>query len=375
MHPNDDLLRALVDQELPEGQARLVDEHLARCPNCRMRLEQARARANRVHAALHNLSPLAGERAPSPRSAYARLFRKDNTIARKKENVQPMFTKRPFWVALTIIAVLAVALSITPVRAWASDVLSMFRVQRVTVIEFDPEAAQFNHQVLEAKRERMEALMQEVEITGGGDVEEVASAEEAAAQAGYTPRLPAPWADAQLAVKPAMNGSFTIERDELQALFDGLGTDVDLPADVDGKTVRVDASAAVFAMQGCPTAEVEGQLPADCVMLVQMPSPVVDVPAGIDPQEMGAALLQFLGYGAEDAARLSERIDWATTLVLPIPQTGDLQYRDVNVDGVTGTLVESADEGTMLLWVKDGVIYGLRGVDADVVLATAGDIR
>lgn len=380
MHPNDELLRALVDRELPEGQTRLVDEHLKRCPNCRTRLLEMRERAGRVHATLHTLGPLAGEPAPSPRKAYGKLFqregtRKDLSRTNQKENYQTMFTKRPFWVALTIIAVLAVALSITPVRAWASDVLSLFRVQRVTVIEFNPEAANFNRDIFEAKRERMEALMKEVEIAGGGEVQEVASVEEAAALAGYTPRLPAAWADAKLAVKPATKGSFVIDRNELQALFDGTGTNVTLPEDVDGKTVLVDASAAVFATRGCPSADVEGEVPADCLMLAQMPSPVVDVPAGIDPQEMGKALLQFLGYSAVDAARLSERIDWATTLVLPLPQTGDMQYRDASVDGVTGTLVESDDEGAALLWVKDGVIYGLRGTNADAVLAAAADIQ
>lgn len=375
MHPNDELLRALVDRELPEGQTRLVDEHLKRCPNCQKRLLEMRERAGRVQAEIHKLGPRSGEHATSPRVAYARLFRRGDRTTIQKENVQAMFTKRPFWVALTIIAVLAVALSITPVRAWASDVLSLFRVQRVTVIEFDPETANFNRDIFEAKRERMEALMKEVEIAGGGEVQEVASVEEAAALAGYTPRLPAAWTDAKLAVKPASKGSFVIDRNELQALFDGTGADVTLPEDVDGKTVLVDASAAVFATRGCPTSEVEGEVSADCVMLAQMPSPVVDVPAGIDPQEMGKALLQFLGYSADDAARLSERIDWATTLVLPMPQTGDMRYRDANVDGVTGTLVETDGEGAALLWVKDGVIYGLRGANADAVLAAAGDIQ
>ena len=60
----------------------------------------------------------------------------------------------------------------------------------------------------------------------------------------------------------------------------------------------------------------------------------------------------------------SQSVDWSNTLVIPVPR--DLgTFKEVTVDGVPGTLVwdhyQPGDPGYMLMWVKDGVVYGLSG--------------
>ncbi len=103
-------------------------------------------------------------------------------------------------------------------------------------------------------------------------------------------------------------------------------------------------------------------MPADCTMLVQLPSPTVDAPPSLDMVAMGSAMFQFLGIPADQANQLSQRIDWTSTLVLPIPQGGEVQYEDVHVDGVTGTLLmETGKNSYDLIWVKNGILYGLHG--------------
>jgi hypothetical protein len=69
---------------------------------------------------------------------------------------------------------------------------------------------------------------------------------------------------------------------------------------------------------------------------------------------------------AEEAARFSQHVDWTTTLVVPLPPSANLGYRDVPVDGVTGTLIRPPEhsryaEEYLLAWVKDGVVYALHG--------------
>jgi hypothetical protein len=271
-----------------------------------------------------------------------------------------MLKKRPFWITLSILAVLAVVFSLTPARAWASDFLSLFRIQRITVVQFDPAAAQQNRENLGAYQTQIEDMMKSMTFKEGGEAQRVSTMEEAATAAGFRPRLPQALAEADLAVKPAASGEFTIHREQMQALFDAVGAEVRIPAEADGKVMRVEIPAAFLAYSGCPEGSGADLPNANCTIFAQMPSPTVDAPEGLDVRAMGAAMLQFLGYSKTDAEQLSQKIDWTSTLVLPIPRDEDIRYQDAPVDGVTGTYLEGAQSGGMLLWVKDGVIYGLR---------------
>jgi len=355
MHPNDSLLHEYIDRELPQARSQQVREHLVRCPACRERLEAMEARALHVRASLDALSPTPREQT-SLQLARARFPRYEP----RKEPVIPMFKKRPFWIALSILLVIVVAFSLTPVRAWASDFLSLFRVQRITVVQFDPAAAEQNRQSLEANQAQIQALMKDLTFDQGGEAAQVSSLADAAAAAGFTPRLPQSLAGASLAVKPAAHGEYTIQREQLQALFDAVGADIKIPAAADGQVVKVDVPAAFLASSGCPVQSKHDLAQADCTVFVQMPSPTIDAPAGLDEKALGSAMLQFLGYSKADANRLSQKIDWTSTLVLPVPQGENIRYQDVQVDGVAGTYLEGDTSGGILLWVKDGVIYGLR---------------
>jgi hypothetical protein len=81
----------------------------------------------------------------------------------------------------------------------------------------------------------------------------------------------------------------------------------------------------------------------------------------------------------DEAAQFSQNIDWATTLVLPLPAY-EATFQDVAVDGVQGTLILGNDEGFgqqyVLIWIKDGVVYMLAGPGgASTALRLANSIR
>ncbi|HEY48271.1 MAG TPA: hypothetical protein G4O14_16000 [Anaerolineae bacterium] len=100
--------------------------------------------------------------------------------------------------------------------------------------------------------------------------------------------------------------------------------------------------------------------------LIQARSPTVDVPPELDLNSLGEIFLQVLGMSDEEAAQFSEKVDWLTTLVLPIP--ADAQYEEIaNVDGTPGVLVKDPYGEDMawytLVWIKSGILYGLMGFD------------
>jgi hypothetical protein len=148
-----------------------------------------------------------------------------------------------------------------------------------------------------------------------------------------------------------------------------------MPEFVDGAMVTVDLPAIVSATYGdCGAAidtKPEGFDPDDpstfrmrsCVNLVQMASPTITAPPGINLQQIGQVYLELMGMEPEDAARFSQKIDWSTTLVIPLP-IGESEYSEVSVDGVTGTLIRSFGDynsNFTLLWVADGIVYALTG--------------
>lgn len=379
-HLQENLLYAWVDHEVPAEQRALIQDHLQQCPDCRVRLDAIMKQTKRVNAHLDSLSPTFSQ---DPRAAYSRFTHSSRYQKTQKELIPTMFKQRSLWATLAIIAIVAVIVSATPARAWASSFLGLFRAQKVQVVTFDPAAVQNAHRQLEANGEAIQQLFQEdMQVTQDGESIKVASATEAQAIAGYTPRLPAAITDGTITVEPGMHATFTINQQKVQTLMEAAGIKANLPASVDGKTVTVDMSRMVTVSSGCTKMDEVNTDPTDpdqqsCTSVMQMPSPVVNAPDELNIQELGQAMFQFMGLSEEDAQALSQRIDWTSTLVLPIPNEGTIQYQDVQVDDVTGTLLQADKaDGAMLIWVKNGVIYGVHSPDgAEKALEIAQSIK
>jgi hypothetical protein len=168
---------------------------------------------------------------------------------------------------------------------------------------------------------------------------------------------------------------FTIDRKLAQGLLTDAGfTDVTLPKSLDDQPITVELPASVSAAYGvCPTPDmaetepenVDFRAARECVILAQLPSPTVTAPPDLDVAQLAQIGLQFIGMSETEARQMSEAVDWATTLVIPIPRNA-ASVTEVSVDGVTGTLLTRyPDEGMpdryTLLWVKNEIIYAISG--------------
>jgi hypothetical protein len=101
----------------------------------------------------------------------------------------------------------------------------------------------------------------------------------------------------------------------------------------------------------------------ECIALAQFARPTIETPAGVDLTPISKAFLRFAGVPADGVEALSQVLDWAVMLVIPIPNY--TTYRTVTVDGVPGVLAlqyATIDVSPFLLiWEKDGVVYSLEG--------------
>jgi hypothetical protein len=94
---------------------------------------------------------------------------------------------------------------------------------------------------------------------------------------------------------------------------------------------------------------------------------MIDAPAGLDLAELARIALEFSGMTPEEADRFTRTVDWTSTLVVPIPKDG-VNYQQVEIDGVTGVLIQSTPSDTpgyVLLWVKNGILHSISGANTN----------
>jgi hypothetical protein len=275
---------------------------------------------------------------------------------------------------VTALLCLAVILSFAPARQVAADFLGLFRVRKFAVIPID-----------QAQQAKLEALAKQAEsgqfgkptqVREPGKPQPVADLAAASKAAGFAVRapsaLPTGATRKSFTVQSGPAAHYEMDRAMMQALLDATQVQgVKLPP-VDKVTIDVDVPFA---------AEQEYAIGNGTLSIVQMASPQVSIPPGVDPAMIGEAGFKFLGMPDADARRLAQSIDWTSTLVIPIP-TNVVQYREVTVDGVSGLLVEHRADKTSrpsasLLWQKDGIIHGINASDIDpvVVMQVADSLR
>ncbi len=388
-HLTEGTLRTYLDCELAEVERAQAERHLAGCAECRGELAALEARAARLSASLAVLAPNLAE-APRPtRTALALFNRKENLTM-----FQKLFAKRlrPLWAGLSLVAVFAVALSFAPVRAWAGSFLGLFRVQQVAVLPVDITRMQDLTGNSPLSTDISQLMADSVTMTKKPQAPQTAaSAAEASQLAGFTIRLPEAAAAPQLTVQSGIAFEFVVDRDRAQALMnEGGHPELQLPASLQGVTIKVNVPSAVTATYGnCPQVKdvkgdpsqrgSAGRRYSDCVVLVQIPSPTVTTPPDVDVAQLAEIGLQLTGMTPQQAHDYSQTVDWTSTLVIPVPRNA-ASYQQVTVDGVTGYLIQRPSDDApeyALVWVKDGIIYsiGALGSDSAKALALANTLK
>jgi hypothetical protein len=365
-HPDEGKLHAFLDGALDTTEYEDVQRHVVSCARCAGRAAVLEARTRRVGTLLAELEPQTGRAVVAPRLARQRLeaYRQER---KERQMARNPFSRRyrPVWAAALLVMVVAVTLAVPPIRSLAGNLLGLFRVQR---IEFTPVGGEDlpDKEALQAVAPEIERMFdQTLTITTEGEQQTLTEAS-ARERAAFPVRLPAAGEEnARYEWTPPMQIALQVDLPQIQAVFTELGyQDIDLPPALDGETVEADFGGMLTASYGaCGQEDLEGRA---CITFVQMPSPSASVPDGLDINQLGRVYLELLGMPVEEATRLSKRIDWTTTLVLPFPHHVNITHEAVHVDGAEGTLIhsESSYRPTpeyLLTWVKDDIIYAIAG--------------
>lgn len=318
-----------------------------------------------------------------PDPAFARDLRdRLRRIEEAEELGRRRFDWRPLFATAAAAAFVIAAFTVPAVRATAQAALDLFRVQEFTVVQVDP-----------SRLEQLSHANVDLSTIAGGKVEmlqeplpsrQFATLDEASAVVGtplerpYT--LPRGLEPDSVFVKNESRMRVTVDTKPVRALLEVMDVrDVKLPDGLDGEklTVHMPTMVAQRFHKGERTH----------VMFLQGESPLVELPPGLQMEQLGEVGLRLLGMSSSEARRLSRSIDWRTTLVVPVI-AGATEYQQVRVQGEPGLLVRrskgpkgsstsSSPDANVVVWSKGGRVHALMSdrLDSMDLLTMAESVR
>jgi hypothetical protein len=367
---DDGKLRAYLDQALsPEEQA-LVEQQVTDRPEVQealARLEQAQQNVAAYLAAIEPSPEQGPEAGQAWRGFQSRLSgqsmpTKTNWLEERINSmVNQPFIKRyqPLIILFTVAVIIAVALSFAPVRTMASNLLKVFRVQTVQVVPVDKEdmEALRNNPNLERLIDQLEP---QLEVAEDSEPEKVDSLDEADDKVNFQitqiTALPEDTGAPTITVLRQKVVQLQLDKELLEAVFEAAEIEVELPDSLNDEPLVITHPDTVEQRW-----HREGE---KILEFIQMPAPSIEYPDGLDLDELGVAGLQLLGMSAEEAAALSATIDWANTMVLPVPNNGEVEIQEVALNGTRGLLFtnpNSEDDRVAVVWNQNGMSYFLAG--------------
>ena len=378
---DDGVLRAIADGEGAEGWRPEVDAHVRQCETCRDRSQAIRLTGAVVHGRLVTGIPAEGVTIRPPTFEAVHRASLLPWYMRVVAPSRPRESSSRSWVVKLGAAAAAVALaaSAPTMSSFADGALQSFRVQRVQPITVDADALRSRLSGLSIDEAKLrEALRyrgpEKPTIT-------ITSQADAAARSGLIIRLPKS-VPSVLASRPARfvvasggTAEMTLDGPRLiQIAKDAKVTDAAVLARIgalDGAAIKIDGYPAVVAVWG--DLDIPTQVPSanaavaatpppvrgPVLVIGQMKSPVVNVPASVDVAGLRDSLIASGAVPPELVQAFSAIKDWRTTL--PVPSGGTNGLRQLTVDGVSATVSNRSHDGktiTSVVWVRDGVIYG-----------------
>jgi len=277
-----------------------------------------------------------------------------------------------------IIPLALAAALVLPLAAATADPLSVFQPAHVRAVSVTPADAKALHAFppLEA--------FGTVRGTRSPGLDEVASASEAAQDAGYALRLPATvpaslGGDAHYQVTQRARTSFTFDQAKATAWARAHKVALRrLPAGLDGATYTATLRPVTLVTYGTPPRthrSEHGVRRGTFLAIVQAPVPTV-TSSGASLQTLADWFSAQPGVPPHLVAQIKAIGDPSQTLPIPI-QFDKQTATKIEVDGVQGLAIgDETGIGSAIVWTKDGRLYAVGGtLTQSAVLALANSLK
>ena len=364
------ILRAYLDHELGRENEAAVAGHIASCHECQAEVTMLNNRSATIHTGLDSLP----DAVIADGAAAWNTFRVRMNGARGPQRT--VWTPLRIWstaAAGLVATVMVVVVTVAPLRAWAENLLSIFRVERVAVVDIGSGMLKSPDSDILFNQAVGRIISEEVIFTQPPQKSQSVPDTTAASKlAGFSAHLISSETPSRLMVSSGLTAQMKLDRDRLQTIVNETGrTDLQIPPSVDGAVIGMRVPAGIMASYGnCADATGESQKTDNptCVKLSEMPSPTASVPDGLNAAGLAQVALEFAGLSATEAANFTQTVDWTSTFVLPVMHR-NTSYEQVTVNGNDAVLLRPRDPGASsrfnLIWVDNGMLYSLMGTGDD----------
>ncbi|AFM40167.1 hypothetical protein Desaci_1130 [Desulfosporosinus acidiphilus SJ4] len=350
------MLQAYLDHELKDSEREEIDRHLTGCAGCRKKLQQL---MDNQQFTEQILLPYFGSQELNHQDKVWLNLQK--TLGKKKGVLTMLRKYRTATAAAAVILAVSFSLSFAPVRALASDLLSIFRVNNFQTVSIDSnDLAQIQKTMRKGAGKVALGDLGHVDMRQSG------------ANGGVTLAEAKESVDFPLLVPQSLtNGytlkhiqrtagttlDFTLDTHKTNDVLKSFGATTLLPDSINGKTFTAAIPVVISASYVGP----ENQN----LMLTQTRSPQLTAPSqDVDTIRDAILALPFLPDNLRK--QLASVNDWQHTFIIP---SFNGSSQTVTVDGSQGVYMsapqgtnkESNSERNALLWQNNGVIYALAG--------------
>ncbi|KUG04280.1 hypothetical protein ASZ90_018287 [hydrocarbon metagenome] len=344
-----------LDDELSGTELQEIKEHLNRCPQCSQQMEDIKSDLEFSQRHLARLFQV-GQEAPVKGRDVAWKNIKTRIPGFKKEG--NLLKMKKFIAAAVIIVAMVFAGSIPSVQVFASNLLQAFRVQQVDVLT-----------ISQADMDKIEkAILQgdeSLDLDKYGKFNVVGESESRVIQAEdlvdlpFDPLLPADESGLEYQLQKIASMEISPQVDNINQLLQAMGSEYYLPAALDGQTCRI-SIGDTFKVSN------------EDYDLMQCPAPVIEVPEGIDVNEVADAIVSLPIWPEDIKRQLAAVSDWEHTLLIPANEGA----KKVKVRGQDGVYMDD-EFSTVLIWEEDEILCFLssppdKGID---LLAIAESLR
>ncbi|TEB07456.1 hypothetical protein Psch_01010 [Pelotomaculum schinkii] len=358
-------LQAYLDGELNKSDSKRLEEHLLGCDACCAAAERLKDNQNYTNAKLTGYYHALTSDSVDTGLAWSRFNRgklQDRIASRRGKGVFSMFAKyRSAAVSAVVVLAIATIFSFGSVRSAASELLSIFRVEKVTTISITPEdMANIERSIREGAGQVNIENFGKLEFSGKTESFRVTQAE-AGEALDFQLKLPAviPEGFEVREFNKTTGGTMNLTLDTMRTneVLKSLGSSKLLPDELNGKMFTVKFPVTVQALYAGAN--------DNRVMVLQGRSPELVAP-GSDVAAIRDALLALPFLPDNLRRQLAAVDDWQHTILVP---DIDGSSQEVSVAGQQGVFVTPSAAGNhngrgninSLIWQENGVVYAIAG--------------
>lgn len=357
-------LQAFLDGEVSGNERKKLEEHLLACDTCSAIVERLKENQDFANAKLSGYYHVLSSGSVDTGLAWSRFSRgkfKEQTTSQHRKGVLNMARYRFAAVAAVVVIATATVFSFGSVRSAASELLSIFRVEKVQTISITPEdMAGIERGIREGAGQVDIENFGKLEFSGKIESFRVTQAE-AVQDLDFQLRLPSvvPEGFELQEFNKTTGGTMNLILDTTRTneVLKSLGSSNLLPDELNGRMFTVKFPVIVQASYN------EGD--GNRIMVMQGRSPELLAP-GSDVAAIRDALLALPFLPENLRNQLAAVNDWQHTILVP---DIDGSSQEVSVAGQQGVFVTPGANGNhhgrgqinSLIWQENGVVYAISG--------------